>query len=239
VASRGIREIQKIIGYRFRDEALLREALVHRSFVNEERDGVTRDNERLEFLGDSVLQLAVSDYLIRTFPGLDEGELSKKRSALVREDSLAVVAENMRVGRYLVLGRGEEATGGRRKASILAGSLEATIGAIFLDGGYPAARAIIETWLVKFLRDGTGDIFRSDYKSRLQEYCQSTWHQSPEYLIVSESGPDHHKFFRVAVRLQGEIRGFGEGKSKKEAEQNAARDLLTGIEAATGTLEER
>lgn len=227
-----LREIQKIIGYRFADNNLLKQALVHRSFVNEARDPDASDNERLEFLGDAVLQLAVSSYLIRTCPGMDEGELSKKRSALVRSESLSVAAENLKVGRYLILGKGEESTGGRKKHSILAGTLEAVIGAIFLDGGYDAAVNIIEIWLEKFLKAGIEEeIFKSDYKSRLQELCQSLYHESPDYILIAESGPDHRKFFEVGVRLRGEFKGFGKGYSKKEAEQNAANDVLVGLEA--------
>ncbi len=229
-----LRELQKIGGYHFRETELLRQALVHRSYVNEKKGGL-EDNERLEFLGDAVLQLAISDYLIRRFPELDEGELSKKRSALVREESLKTAAENLKLGRHIILGKGEEATGGRKKASILAGTLEAVLGAIYLDGGYEAAAGIIHQWLEKFLRSGAGEaIFRSDHKSRLQEMCQSLYRRSPEYVVISESGPDHSKFFEVGVRLQGEFRGFGRGHSKKEAEQAAARDVLIGLEAVRG-----
>jgi ribonuclease-3 len=229
----GLKELQKIVGYKFRDAELLKQALVHRSRVNEARISPReKDNERLEFLGDAVLQLAISDYLIREFPSLDEGELTKKRSALVRAESLAVAAENLKLGRHLVLGRGEEASGGRGKASILAGALEAVLGAIYLDGGYDAAAGIIESWLRKFLRAVNGvEFFQSDYKSRLQEVCQSRYHQSPEYVIIDQSGPDHHKTFQVGVRLQKELRGFGKGRSKKEAEQAAARDVLLSLEA--------
>ncbi len=230
-----LKELQKIVGYRFRDEDLLRQALVHRSYVNEEKREGVKDNERLEFLGDAVLQLAISHYLLRNQPHLKEGELSKKRSALVREESLSVAAENLKVGRHLSLGKGEEASGGKKKPSILAGTLEAVLGAIYLDGGYEAAARIIEIWLEKFLKAGMDEeIFQSDYKSRLQEWCQSAYHQSPEYVILSETGPDHQKFFKVGVRLMGILRGFGEGHSKKEAEQSAARDLLLGLAASKG-----
>jgi len=227
-----LNELQKIFGYRFRDERLLQQAFIHRSHVNEEREGESGDNERLEFLGDAVLQLVISDYLIRNFTDVDEGELSKKRSDLVREESLAAAAENLKVGRYLILGKGEELTGGRMKPSILAGALEALIGAVYLDGGYEAAKKIILVWLEKFLKAGAEEIFRSDYKSRLQEMSQAVYHQSPEYTVISETGPDHHKLFEVGVRLQGQLRGFGKGYSKKEAEQHAARDALVGLEVS-------
>ncbi len=232
--ARRLTELQKIAGYRFRDEGLLQQALVHRSLVNENRDAAAGDNERLEFLGDAVLQLVVSDYLFEHYTGQDEGDLSKKRSALVREESLAAAAENLKIGRYLCLGKGEEGTGGRGKASILAGALEALIGAVYLDGGYAAAQELILVWLGKLLTEAVEEeIYHSDHKSRLQELCQARFHRSPEYLVISESGPDHHKLFEVGVRLEGELRGSGRGRSKKEAEQQAARDALVGLELST------
>ncbi len=230
---RKLTDLQKIVGYRFQDESLLKQALIHRSHVNEEKGLGDGDNERLEFLGDAVLQLTITDYLIRNFPGINEGELSKKRSALVREEALAVAAENLKIGRYLKLGKGEELTGGRKKPSILAGALDAIIGAVYLDAGYDVAREKISGWLEKFLKaDVDEEIFHADYKSRLQELSQSLYQQSPDYLIISETGPDHHKLFKVGVRLKGQFCGFGRGYSKKEAEQNAARDALVGLEAS-------
>lgn len=182
-----------------------------------------------------MLQLAVSAYLIRRHPDLTEGSLSKRRSALVRAESLATAAEHLKVGRHLILGRGEEQSGGRTKPSILAGAIEAVLGALFLDGGYDQAARVIEVWLERFLGAGAEqELLGADFKSRLQEICQSRWHVSPEYILIGQAGPDHRKEFEVAVRFDGEYRGFGKGFSKKEAEQNAARDMLLGLDARGG-----
>jgi ribonuclease-3 len=234
-----IEDLQARLLYRFQNAGLLQLALTHPS-VAHERSTPVQTNQRLEFLGDAVLQLAVSAYLIRRHPDLTEGALSKRRSALVRAESLATAAENLKVGRHLTLGRGEEQSGGRTKPSILAGALEAVLGALFLDGGYDQAARVIEAWLERFLGNGAeSELFGADFKSRLQEVCQSRWHVSPEYILIGQAGPDHRKEFEVAVRFDGEYRGFGKGFSKKEAEQNAARDMLLGLDARGATNDGR
>jgi ribonuclease-3 len=222
----------RIAGYLFRNPALPLQALTHRSFLNEEKDTLGGDNERLEYLGDAVLQLAVTDFLYHHHPELDEGELSKRRSALVSEDSLAAAAELLRLGSRLRLGRGEETGGGRSRPSILASCLEALLGAVYLDGGYDAARKVVAGWLKKFLKVGaTQRLFRSDYKSRLQELAQVRFRHSPSYVLIQEEGLPHEKYFKVGVMLEGAYRGYGRGRSKKEAEQRAARMALRSLES--------
>ncbi len=204
---------------------LLELALSHRSYVFEHKRSHVQSNERLEFLGDAVLGLATAARLYRIFPDRSEGELAKIRSAVVCETTLARKARDLGLGSYLLLGHGEEQSGGRMRSSLLADALEAVIGAIYLDLGYEAA----SKWITRLLGDemiqaASGDGL--DYKSRLQEKIQHTHRQAPTYELLSQRGPDHAKFFRVGVKLQGQVLGTGEGSSKKEAEQLAARSAL-------------
>lgn len=215
------------IGYRFTDRGLLHSATIHRSFANETVEDIA-DNEVLEFLGDAVLGLVVSELLYRRNPELSEGEMSKLKAFLVSSESLARRAEDIDLGSYLVLGRGEEKTDGRLKDSLLANSFEAVIAAIYLDGGLRAATDFVDATVYTHLTDAIEENTRfSDFKSMLQERLQSLGRALPVYSVIEEHGPDHDKTFRVVVELDGEPVGEGEGKTKKGAEQQAAEHTLS------------
>ncbi len=220
-----LRDLEEDIGYLFENPDLLDLALTHKSYANEEGRGAG-DNERLEFLGDAVLELAVSSLLYEVRPPLSEGEMSKVRAFLVKEDSLARVAAGFDLGRYLLLGRGEDRTGGRDKPSILASAFEAVVAAISLDGGYDLAYRFVEGIFQSVLAEAGSDALDRDYKTRLQEYCQGRYGKAPVYRLVGESGPDHDKTFEVEIVLGNRHLGRGRGRSKKEAEQRAAQDAL-------------
>ncbi|MHB2026990.1 MAG: ribonuclease III [Elusimicrobiota bacterium] len=212
--------LEKALGRRFKNPELLREALSHKSFSVETNS--VFNNERLEFLGDSILAAVVAHQLCETYPTDDEGALSKKKAKLVSRTLLAQWAVELNLGAYLYLGVGEESSGGRNRQSLLANAMEALIGALYLDGGYPAAERVIRDWYL--LRHS--NLPETDYKSRLQEMTQKNRKIPPSYKIDDVSGPDHDKTFRVSVFLGSDILGSGEGKSKKEAEQSAARRVL-------------
>jgi len=221
---------QNIIGYSFRKAELLRAALTHKSYLNElrasEKDGAAQDNERLEFLGDAVLDLAISERLIALYPLSTEGDLSKMKARLVSEVTLARVARRLGVGEFLLLGRGEERTRGREKPSILADALEAVIAAVYLDGGFETAQTVLlQLFEDEFhrLEQRREDI---DYKTELQECCQREFDVLPTYRVLRESGPDHQKLFEVKIMIKEEVFGIGRGRSKKEAEQQAAKQAL-------------
>ena len=212
--------LERVIGYRFRDPSLLKLALSHKSFASE--SGTGADNERLEFLGDSVLAAVVAHQLFAEYPAEPEGTLSKKKSLLVSRPSLAAWAEEIGLGAHLYLGVGEETTGGRTRQSLLANALEALLGAMYLDGGYDAAAAFIRAWCASKHRA----LLETDHKSRLQELLQKKHKTPPTYELTSAAGPDHDKTFSVLVRIGPRELGRGTGKNKKEAEQAAARDAL-------------
>lgn len=212
--------IEELVGHGFRDPSLLEEALTHKSFAYER--GTLRHNERLEFLGDSVLAAVVAHRLYLDHPGEDEGHLSKLKASLVSRPMLARWAEQCGLAVYLRLGSGEESTGGRERPSILSNALEAVIGALYLDGGYSVAASFVET---RFL--AARDAFvETDFKSRLQEVVQKRSKVPPEYRLVETSGPDHDMTFKVTVLNGARTLGSGAGKTKKEAEQDAARNAL-------------
>ena len=224
--------------YSFQNPELLRLALSHKSHANEGRrrsisreDFVGLHNERLEFLGDAVLGLVVSDLLGARFPQADEGRLSKMRSALVKEETLAQVARVIHLGEHILLGKGEENTQGRDKGSILASCYEAVLGAIYLDGGLPPVVATVRAHFQSFLEDESLASLQQDTKTLLQELCQARFRRSPEYRVVSEEGPDHEKLFEVMVSVEGMSR-YAKGRNKKEAEQAAARFLLESLRSA-------
>lgn len=223
-------EAQQAIGYTFHDPGLLDEALTHTSYVNELKDQASKDNERLEFLGDAVLALIISEHVASACPDLTEGALSKLRSHLVSEATLATAARRLDLGRLLRLGRGEERTGGREKESILANALEAVLAAVYMDGGLEAARTFSLKALAQELRETAsreaGRVLAGDYKTRLQEWCQRQYDSVPQYVTERETGPDHQKTFEVEVVVQGRALGRGTGRSKKEAEQAAAQEAL-------------
>ena len=220
--------LEKKIGHSFRDRALLTTALTHSSYANENR-GRGECNERLEFLGDSVLGMVVADALFRRFPELPEGRMTRLRAQLVCEESLHRVASELGLGEYVRLGRGEEHTGGRRRTSILADAVEAVIAAMYLDGGLETAKAFIERQILSAL-DGAGPVMRvEDCKTELQELVQKKSGQSLSYELLGESGPDHDKTFTSQVSLNGRPVGSGSGRTKKEAEQAAARAALEAL----------
>lgn len=221
-----ISELEGKLGYTFKSPGLLVQALTHKSFANENRADTVGHNERLEFLGDTVLDFITSDYIMKLCPESQEGEMSKLRAVVVSEANLSKVASMLGFGPYLLLGRGEEQTGGREKPSLLANSLEAVIAAIYLDGGLDEAyRFILENFESDIKEMADSGLFH-DYKTELQEVCQSMFGVLPRYSVVRESGPDHQKVFEVEIEAGGSILGRGAGKSKKEAEQRAASVAL-------------
>jgi ribonuclease III len=220
-------ELQARIGYRFRDRGLLEHALTHRSRAAEDLSGGVVDNESLEFLGDAVLGFVVADALFHRYPEYTEGQKSKIKASVVSTQSLARHAERLGLGEHLILGRGEEKTGGRFKAALLADGYEALIAAIYLDGGIEAAGAFLRRELGDAIEAGQHpDFHGQDFKSALQERLQSLGRPVPEYRVVNEEGPDHRKVFHVDVLAAGQTLGSARGRAKKEAEQEAARLAL-------------
>ncbi len=220
-------ELEELIGYRFDTIALLETALTHSSFVNENQGLGCSDNERMEFLGDAVLQLCISELLFTKFPAAHEGNLSKIRASLVTEQPLAEVARFFQTGKWLLLGKGEGASGGREKSSILANAFEAVIASIFLDGGYEKINAVVRSIFGPLIEKSIDDLpLYRDTKSLLQEFCQARYKLIPQYVLVEEFGPDHDKTFEIEVVIGTAIRKRGIGKSKKEAEQKAATRAL-------------
>lgn len=222
--NRNIEEFEGKIRYIFNNKELIVEALSHSSYANEKRK-TRHSNERLEFLGDSVLSIVVSQYLFEHFTHLPEGELTKIRASLVCEKSLYEFAKQIDLGKHILLGKGEENTGGRERTSILADAFEAVIAAVFLDGGLEAARKHILRFIPKDI-DNRKAVSFSDHKTILQEIIQKNPEEKVEYRLVGQSGPDHNKAFKVQVCLNSNIIGTGVGKSKKEAEQMAAKEAL-------------
>lgn len=211
--------------YNFKSETLIAEAFHHSSYVNEQVRGGMRDNERLEFLGDAVINLVVGHILMNRFPDLKEGDLSRMRANLVNESQLAQVARTIDLGSHIMLGKGEMQTNGREKSSILADTFEAVIAAVYLDGGFEAAYKVIEIHLASLLDAINRPDSNQDYKSQLQELVQITFHQVPMYNVIKEDGPDHDKTFKVQLAVHN-LTTEGTGKSKKLAEQDAARKAL-------------
>lgn len=222
-------DIQQRIAYRFSDPELLERSLTHKSYANENK--VPFHNERMEFLGDAVLNLVVSEYLMKTCPDSTEGDLSRLRAAIVSEPALAKIARKIGLGKYILLGRGEEQTGGRDKDSLLANCLEALIASVYLDTGKEAAESFITRFFEEAIKKTCVSGGSLDYKTQLQELCQERLKQLPEYRIVSETGPDHQKQFEVEVWVKNRLSGRGAGKSKKEAEQRAAKKALEKLTA--------
>jgi ribonuclease-3 len=224
--------LEAVLGHTFTNSALCEAALTHKSWINEKHEAGRTDNERLEFLGDAVLALMVSDLLMRHFPDRSEGELSKTRAAIVSETGLARAAEGMGLGQWIFLGRGEDQAGGRGKPSILSNALEALIGAVYLDGGFAAAQRAVERLFEPALTEADKSV-RLDFKSRLQERSQALLQATPQYQVIAEEGPDHDKRFSVALLLDGREYGRASGRSKKEAEQNAAALALALLEGSS------
>lgn len=227
--------LEERLGYRFHDQALLRSALTHRSFLHENpAEGGDRaeaeDNQRLEFLGDAVLSLAIGTLLYRVHPSLREGDLTRMRAGLVNEHQLSELAGSLGLAGCLVLGRGEETSGGRAKRSILADALEAVLAAVYLDGGYQAAAEVVERLFADLARSGAGRDLLEDYKTRLQELTQADFSQTPDYRLTGIEGPDHDRTFEITLSLGSIDLAVGRGRSKKEAERAAAQAALKKLE---------
>ncbi|MBI2846147.1 MAG: ribonuclease III [Chloroflexi bacterium] len=222
-------ELEKSLGIKFRDQDLLRQALVHRSYLNENPEFAPEDNQRLEYLGDALLDFIVGEYLYRRFPNFREGKLTSLRAALVKTESLAELARRVDLGSYIYLGRGEEESGGRAKPSLLAAAVEALLGAVYLDQGLEQAKSFLLGLLTPRLEEIIAKGGK-DYKSLLQERAQSAWGQIPVYRTISETGPDHAKEFTVEVLLGKKVLGRGYGLSKQSAEQDAAHQALQALE---------
>lgn len=218
-----LRELEEIIGYTFKQEGLLRQALTHSSFANEKHMKKLSDNERLEFLGDAVLEVVSSEFLFANYPKLPEGDLTKLRASIVCEPTLALCTREISLGKFLYLGKGENQTGGRNRKSILSDALEAVIGAIYLDGGFEPARAFIHRFI---LTDIENKKLFYDSKTILQELVQGNYEESLHYELLAEEGPDHDKRFRVAAKIGDRQIGEGSGHTKKAAEQEAAYQAL-------------
>ena len=219
-----INELERSIDYRFKNITLLQNALTHSSYANERWHDSLKSNERLEFLGDSILGMMVADYLYKTFSNRPEGELTRMRADMVCEQSLAQIADGIHLGDHLLLGHGEEQGGGRGRASILADAVESVIAAVYLDGGMDAAKSFIERFVL--CNVPVSRLHNVDYKTQLQELVQQKKNQVISYCLTGESGPDHDKHFNVDVTLNGTVVGQGSGTSKKRAEQDAARCAL-------------
>ena len=221
-----INKLQERLGYSFANTELLKRALMHSSYV----PGVGGDNERLEFLGDAVLELCVSEELYFRFPDMQEGQMTKNRASIVCEEALSRAAHGVGLGAYLLLGRGEDASGGREKPSILSDAFEAVIAAIYLDGGFTPARTFIHTFVLPLL-DLSAPVFEKDHKTRLQELIHARTHgKQVIYRLVAETGPDHEKTFTMQAVLDGKVLGEGSGHSKQSAGQAAAADALSRLE---------
>ena len=223
--------LESALGLKFRDPALLQQALVHRSLLNEQGGQPEDSYERMEYLGDAVLELTVSTELFRRFPLLDEGDLTKLRSSLVRGDSLAKVARRLNLGDFILLGKGEETTGGRERDSILAAAFEAVVAAVYLDQGYEQASQFVAQLLGPELEQISlqGDPLDNP-KSGLQERVQAIGLSTPKYRLASSEGPDHNPLFTVEVLVDGEVAGTGQGGRRSDAEKSAARDALSRIQ---------
>ena len=219
-----IKDLETAIGYRFRNIQLLHNALTHSSYANERWHNSLLSNERLEFLGDSVLGMLVAEYLYRNFPDRPEGELTRMRADMVCEQPLAAAANKIGIGEHLMLGHGEERLGGRNRNSILADAMESVIAACFLDGGIQAALKVVQQFIL--VEVPVTKLHNVDYKTQLQELVQQKKNQVLSYALVGESGPDHDKKFDVEVSLNGSVVGSGSGSSKKRAEQNAAASAI-------------
>ena len=221
-----LKQLSDKMGIAFSKAELLHKALTHTSYANEFKTRIVEHNERLEFLGDAILDAIISDELFRRYPNLSEGELSKARAVIVCEESLAESAQALDIGPYLLLGRGENATGGRERASILADAFEAIIGAIYLDSGIENCRTFILKYLGADIEKISSGHYSRDYKTLLQEVVQKKPNHKIQYQLEDATGPDHNKVFTISVLINGEKMGIGVGKSKKEAEQKAAREAL-------------
>lgn len=225
-----LKVFEKSLGYSFKHKIYLVRALTHKSYANENNLESVEQNERLEFLGDAVLELAVSELLMERFPHFSEGELSKLRASIVNERQLAELGRRYRLGEFIYLGKGEEQTKGREKHSLLSDAYEAILGAVYLDRGFKKARNLIQNHYVDLLDSTEIESLYQDYKTKLQEVSQNLFQSIPKYHLAGEKGPDHEKIFEVHLFIQDNLYGVGMGRSKKIAEQKAAKEALLKIE---------
>jgi ribonuclease-3 len=221
-----LHNLEEKLTYSFRDRNLLSTALTHRSYVNENQQLAVSDNERFEFLGDSVLGLCVSDLLVKKYINYPEGDLTKIRSALVGEKNLAQLARDLQIGNCLLIGRGEENSGSRTKESFLANAFEAVVAAVYLDSDFNSVNAVITKLIEPLLEDDNLSSDYFDYKTALQELCQKRYKTTPIYIVVDSAGPEHARVFEVRVVIVNKLTEYGSGKSKKEAEKQAAQKAL-------------
>lgn len=231
---KNLKEMEKRLGVRFWKRELLKRALTHKSYANERKLDPSCHNERLEFLGDAVLELVVSHTLMSLYPEAPEGELSKLRAAMVNEKTLAELARSFGIGEKLYLGKGEEMGQGREKSSLLSDAYEAVLGGIYLDRGFKKVFKVVRKHVELLIQKVTEEGFYKDYKTQLQETSQTLFKVVPRYRLIEEQGPDHDKTFKVNILINNEIYGAGSGKSKKDAEQNAAREALENLEKRAG-----
>jgi ribonuclease III len=224
-----LKELEGRLGHRFKEMTWLDQALTHKSFIYETSHPEKVPNEVLEFLGDAVLSLAISHLLLKKFPDAQEGTLSMLRSQLVKRSSLALLSKELQLETYLLLGKSQQSNGGMNKSSIFANAYEAVIGAVFMDSGFNRALEVIQQHFEPFLQARTPSILFHDFKSLLQIHSQQSYGASPQYQVLTESGPGHDKWFQASVTIGGEVKGLGCGKSKKEAEQDAAKNALEEI----------
>lgn len=236
MSKQDLSSLEDALDYHFKDVGLLREAVQHSSYVNEQRDPALKDNERLEFLGDAALDLVISHILMNDYPEIPEGDLSRMRAAIVNESQLAVVAQKLNIGKYLLLGRGEALSRGEEKDSILADALEAVIAAVYFDGGFQAAFEVIERQFADIIPQVRERLAEEDFKSQLQELVQGRFKTIPHYRVVDERGPDHDKTFEVCLSVGTFLTTYGTGKSKKTAEQAAAQVALERLQQEAGEL---
>jgi ribonuclease-3 len=221
-----LRSFAETLGYNFTDLSFLQQAFIHSSYSFEHGKDIKDNNETLEFLGDAVLDLAVGYALFLRFPDMKEGELTRLRASLVKESHLATMAKEIDLGKYLLLGKGEDASGGREKSSILSCAFEAVIGAVFLDGGYEKAKVVVDQHVSKWIDKRKKSLTSADSKSRLQEMLQEKYNQGPVYVLEKTEGPDHAKLFHISVQFQDKVLAHGSATNKKEAEQNAAAKAI-------------
>ncbi len=224
-----IKKFEKKVGLKFKNKDLLEKSLTHRSFLNEHDNQELRSNERLEFLGDAVLELVVSEHLFEKYPERPEGELTSFRAAVVRTSNLAKISRKLGLGEFLLMSKGEEMTGGREKEYLLANTLEAIIGALYLDQGYEPVKIFLEKHLIPQISTIIKYRLDIDAKTKLQEKTQSVFKETPTYKVIKEKGPDHEKVFTVVVKINGKVYGEGEGITKQKAEDTAAREALRKI----------
>ena len=221
-----LKELEKALGISFKKLAFLKKAITHKSYTNELKLPPSEHNERIEFLGDAVLELCISHLLIDEFEDAPEGELSKIRASVVNEAQLAAIAEGMNLGNYLYLGKGEDLTGGRKKPSLLSDAYEAVLGAVYLDQGFKKAFALVQKHFMELILQAGREGFSKDYKTRLQEEVQGRFKVVPRYQLISATGPDHNKTFEIHLFIRNDMYGVGLGNSKKSAEQEAAKQAL-------------